>query len=118
MAVQACVQCGNPAPVGALVCPHCGAEHPHRRRPKRSQALTRRRRTRLAAAGSAVLLLVLVVRFYGVGGGPSEECERYDTARSQLDRQLAIGADVGDAAVVALQAEVERLQAACQASGG
>ena len=111
MAAHDCVVCGLATPPGAVECPHCGADHPHRQRPRRAQALARRRQLVLLGVLAGVVVLGLVVVLTG-GGGRSKQCLAYDAAQARYDQAVSSGEE--DAAD--LGAAADRLHAACAAS--
>lgn len=111
MAAQPCVRCGTPVAVGAVTCPVCGVEHPHRQRPLRAQALARRR---LVVLGSVLLAVVVLVALSLAGGGSkrSAQCKAYDQARARYDHAVSAGEEVTPDQL----AEVDQLHAACTSS--
>jgi hypothetical protein len=97
--------------VGSVTCPACGAEHPHRQRPLRAQALAKRR---LVVLGLVLLAVVALVALSFAGGGSkrSAQCRAYDDAQARYDHARSAGEDVTPDQL----AEVDRLHAACAAS--
>ena len=108
MAVQPCVRCHAPIAVGSVTCPQCGAEHPHRQRPLRAQALAKRRLLVLGSVLLAVVALV-AVSYARRGSGRTAECKAYDQAQARYDRATSSGEEI----TADLIAQVERLRAAC-----
>ena len=111
-----CVVCGQQAPPGALTCPHCGAERPHRHRPVRAEALARRRRLVLGGILAGVVAWALLIAFGG-GTSRSRECRAYDTASERYDQVVAEAVPADDE-LARLRDDVERLRVACERSGG
>jgi hypothetical protein len=111
-----CVVCGQQAPPGALTCPHCGADRPHRQRPVRAQALARRRRLVLGAILAGAVAWALLIAFGG-GTSRSRECRAYDTATQKYDQAVA-EAVPPEEELAKLRDDVDRFRAACDRSGG
>ena len=112
MALQPCVRCHVPVPVGSTTCPQCGAEHPHRNRPVRAAAVARRRLVVIGCVVLAVLAYV-ALSFVWVGGEErTAQCRAYDEAQARYDRAAAAGEEIGPDVV----ARLERLRSDCDAS--
>ena len=113
MAVQPCVRCRNDVPVGAVTCPYCGAEHPHRTRPVRAAAVARRRIVVIGCVVAAVLVYV-ALSFVQVGSGEERtaECKAFDQAQARYQQ----AASSGDEVPPDLSAQLERLRRACDVS--
>ena len=112
-----CVECGRQTAPGALKCPHCGADRPHRRRPVRAEVIARRRRLVLFGMLAATIVFAALT-FLGGGETRTQQCRDYDAAQAQYDKALGDGGDPAGDELTRLRAELEQLRVACERSEG